>query len=57
MRDSLRGLAAKIAEINARYREPRIVMSLGVRASLMALRLYLVLLVGLLVYKFVSLVS
>ncbi len=47
----------KVAEINARYRQPRIEMSLAVRMSLLALRLYLVLLVGLSAYKFVVLLG
>ena len=52
----VRDFHAKIREINARYREPRIEMSRAVRASLLALRLYLFALVGLMIYKFVSLV-
>lgn len=52
-----RTFIAKIREINARYREPRIEMSAAVRLSLMALRLYLFALVGLIVYKFVLLVT
>jgi hypothetical protein len=51
------GLIAKIREINSRYHEPRIGMSRAVRLSLMALRLYLFALVGLMVYKFVLLVT
>ena len=47
----------KLGEINHRYRQPRIEMSFGVRASLLALRLYLFLLVGLIAYKFVLLLS
>jgi hypothetical protein len=54
---AVRGLFAKINEINSRYRAPRIQMSGAVRLSLMALRLYLFALVGLMVYKFVLLVT
>jgi hypothetical protein len=54
---AFRSLIAKIGEINSRYRKPRIEMSAAVRLSLMALRLYLFALVGLMVYKFVLLVS
>jgi hypothetical protein len=54
---ALRSLIAKVHEINFRYREPRIEMSAAVRVSLMALRLYLFALVGLMVYKFVLLVT
>ena len=52
-----RNFIGKIREINARYREPRIEMSGAVRVSLMALRLYLFVLVGLMVYKFVLVVT
>lgn len=51
---ALGNLLAKIREINARYREPRIAMSGAVRLSLLALRLYLFALVGLMVYKFIQ---
>lgn len=50
-------LLGKIREINARYREPRIAMSRAVRLSLLALRLYLFALVGLMVYKFIQLLT
>ncbi len=52
-----RNFIGKIKEINDRYREPRIEMSGAVRVSLMALRLYLFVLVGLMVYKFVLVVT
>ena len=55
--NSLRRLRAAIAQINRRYDQPRIAMSPAVRLSLMALRVYLLLLVGLMVYRFVLLVS
>jgi len=45
----------KFRAINARYATPRITMSPLVRASLLILRIYLVLLVGLLLYKFATL--
>jgi hypothetical protein len=54
---AFRSLFAKLREINSRYREPRIEMSRAVRLSLMVLRLYLFALVGLMVYKFVLLVT
>jgi hypothetical protein len=52
-----RNLFAKFAAINARYREPRVEMSRGVRFALLALRVYLLLLVALMIYKFVSIVT
>ena len=53
MRSTFRQFRAKIREINQRYATPQIEMSPAVRASLLALRIYLLLLVGLLIYKFV----
>jgi len=52
--NALTKLFAKVREINGRYRKPRIEMSGAVRLSLMTLRVYLLLLVALMVYKFVS---
>jgi hypothetical protein len=57
MRASLKRLFRKIGEINDRYREPRIAMSRGVKASLLFLRIYLLFLVCLMVYKFILLLS
>ena len=51
----LSDLIARIRAINQRYAVPRLAMSPAVRWSLLALRVYL-LLVGLLGYKFVTLV-
>lgn len=48
----IRSLMDKIREINKRYEKPRITMSPAVRFSLIFLRLYLILLVVLLCYKF-----
>jgi len=50
-------LLAKIRQINGRYRQPRIAMSGAVRWALLALRLYLSLLVGLMIYKFILLAT
>ena len=52
----LSDLIARIRAINQRYAVPRLAMSPAVRWSLLALRIYLLLLVGLLGYKFVTLV-
>jgi len=46
-------LSKKIHEINTRFSKPHIEMSRGVKISLMALRVYLLFLVGLILYKFV----
>ena len=45
----------KFAEISERYRHPRIKTTKTVRFALLALRIYLLLLVGLLCVKFISL--
>ncbi len=53
MSSSLHRFGVKIREINQRYSKPHIEMSRGVRISLLALRIYLLLLVTLIVYKFI----
>ena len=53
----LKRLFLKIAEINRRYETPRIEMSAPVKASLMFLRAYLMVLVCLMVYKFIVLLK
>jgi len=47
----------KVREINRRYATSRIQMSLPVRVALLSLRLYLFVLVGLLVFKFISILT
>jgi hypothetical protein len=54
---AFRTLFVKIRAINARYHEPRIEMSGAVRMSLLVLRVYLLALVALMIYKFVLLVT
>jgi fluoride ion exporter CrcB/FEX len=53
----IRGWIDKITEINRKYATPRIKMSRGVRLALLFLRLYLILLVVLLGYKFWTLLK
>jgi hypothetical protein len=48
---------ARIRYINAKYAEPRIAMSPAVRFALLSLRIYLLLLVGLLAYKFYAVLA
>lgn len=57
MASTFRNFARKIREINQRYSKPHIEMSWAVRASLLALRIYLLFLVSLMVYKFVTLLG
>jgi hypothetical protein len=54
---SLGRFSAKIREINHRYSKPHIEMSRGVKIALMALRIYLFVLVGLILYKFVLILN
>lgn len=51
-----RGWKGKIKEINKKYSNPRLKMTPLVRFSLFALRLYLIMLVIILIYKFYTLV-
>ena len=53
---AFRNFIDKIRAINARYHEPRIEMSGAVRLSLLVLRVYLLVLVALMIYKFVLIV-
>jgi hypothetical protein len=46
-----------VQEINRKYAKPQITMKPAVRFALLALRLYLVLLVGILAFKFYTLVA
>jgi len=46
---------AKVREINQKYATPNVEMSKWVKGSLLFLRMYLILLVGLLLYKFITL--
>jgi hypothetical protein len=54
---TIAGHAEKIREINRRYATPRIRMSPMVRLALLTLRLYLLVLVALLAYKFYTLLT
>ena len=46
----------KVRAINRRYAHPRLAMSKSVRVALLCLRVYLLVLVGLLGYKFIIVV-
>jgi len=51
-----RGWREKVHSINTKYSKPRLKMTPLVRAALLALRLYLIMLVIILIYKFYTLV-
>ena len=55
IRDFFSHNLAKVREINKKYAKPNIEMSRWVKGTLLLLRLYLILLVGLLLYKFTTL--
>ncbi len=57
LRRTIDGWTAKVREINEKYREPRLKMTPLIRYSLLILRLYLIMLVIILVYKFYTVVS
>ena len=50
---AVRGLVASVRRINERYKTPEIEMTPFVRVCLIGLRVYLVTLVGLMIYKFI----
>jgi hypothetical protein len=58
---AIRGVLADQIEavraVNRRFAKPRLTMSPAVQWSLIALRVYLLVLVGLLAYKFITLVT
>jgi hypothetical protein len=55
MRNILKESIGKMREINRKYAKPRIKMSRGVRFALLMLRLYLIFLVLILAYRFITL--
>jgi hypothetical protein len=57
VRNWFKGRFSKIREINRKYGKPRVKMTKGVKVALFLLRLYLILLVGILVLKFISMVK
>ncbi len=53
-RKVVRDMVSNIREVNRRYATPHVKTTRLVRVCLLVLRCYLVLLVGILVYKFIS---
>lgn len=45
-----------VRDINRKYRKPRLTMTKAVRLSLLVLRIYLLVLVLLIIYKFITLI-
>jgi hypothetical protein len=56
VKEFFKGRFTKIKEINRRYAKPRVKMTKGVKIALLLLRLYLILLVGILILKFIVMV-
>lgn len=52
-----RQFRAAIREINQKYKQPRIKMTRMVNISLLMLRLYLIFMVLLLLYKFITIIA
>jgi hypothetical protein len=50
-------LFERIREINRRFRTPQVRMTRGVRFALLMLRVYLLVLVGILFFKFFTLIA
>jgi hypothetical protein len=57
VKEFFKGRFTKIKEINRRYAKPRVKMTKGVRIALLLLRFYLIVLVGILIIKFISMVK
>jgi hypothetical protein len=53
----IKGWTAKVKEINEKYSQPRLKMTPLVKAMLLILRIYLIMLVVILVYRFYTVVS
>lgn len=57
IRNGLRGLAELVRETNRKYKTPRLKMTPMVRISLLLLRAYLIGMILLLIYKFITVVA
>jgi hypothetical protein len=57
MKKLFRRRFGKFREINEKYAQPRVKMNKGVAFALLLLRVYLILLVGILVIKFITLIK
>jgi len=57
IKESFEGFVAKIDEINKRYATPKIKMTRMVKLSLLVLRVYLIVLVLILGYKFITMLK
>jgi hypothetical protein len=57
IRNGLRGLAELVRETNRKYKTPRFKMTPMVRVSLLLLRAYLLGMILLLIYKFITVVA
>lgn len=56
MRNAARGLSAKVREVNRKYETPHVRTTPAVRVCLVFLKGYIFFLVGVLVYKFYTIV-
>ncbi len=51
------GIFSKFREVNRKFSRPHVKMTAGVRFALLLLRIYLLLLVGILFFKFITLIA
>jgi len=52
-----KGIVLGVREVNRKYAKPNIQMTRGVKAALLMLRIYLLVLIGVLILKFVLVVG
>jgi hypothetical protein len=52
-----KGIVQSVREVNRRYAKPGVTMTKGVRAALLMLRIYLLVLIGVLIVKFILTVA
>jgi hypothetical protein len=52
-----KNLATQVREINRKYSKPRIKMTPMVKIALLSLRIYLIILIGIMLFKFVTMLK
>jgi hypothetical protein len=52
-----KNLATQVCEINRKYSKPRIKMTPMAKISLLSLRIYLIILIGIMLFKFVTMLK
>lgn len=57
LRNMMNRIIGSVKDINQKYHQPRVQITPGVKFALLALRLYLLAMVILLLYKFITLIK